>query len=1045
MKPKTLFHLFVLLLAVATLPAFGQTVFFTDTFTSSTTNASSIRTGLPDASSTSYDIASTKATVPGTNGTTIVPNDFHLALAGPTSSGFLEAQAMFATNGSPVGLNLPNDYIEVAIVFTNSLGTIFDGSSAPLWVGLYYSGGARPLTTNLSQSGLTTTAGSPYATGNCAGWMGYVASINNNGTSRVYTRPSQSSGTASSDQDLVGNNFGSGAFVAVPGVVLATLSPNASVPLATSGAYTLDLRLTLTAPGVMSISNFIYSGAGTGGTLLFSQGSANISGANLLTTVFDGLAVGLASKAASPGFDPVMDISSITVSGTSSPITTPPTITSQPVPVVVAANGTAQFTISATGSDVTYQWYRNSAPISNGGDVSGATTTQLLISPAQAGDAFSGANGYYCIVTGSGGYSTNSVTNSLTLVAVTNLIWTGSSGATWDLATTPSWQTVDSIQQTFNEGDTVRFDDTSSSTFITVSGSFLTPSLMTVDSENGQTYSFSGSGNITGPGTLVYTGTGQLTLNLANSFSGGVLVSNTINPSAPYLYLQNYAGLGTGPVTLDSAGAVMEIVPTGAATTGINGDVRVLDDFNIKADGAGTYAAVFLGNLSGTSGKTLTIYPGTTGNTNRYRVYGSNIVYNANLVLDNVDSPVTEALYNGTVLAPYEGSGGVQSYNGIISGVGGIVQRGSGATYLNNNQNTYSGGTFPTAGSIAFGADSVPATGTVVSGPIGTGPLFLAPEVGSATGSGTVLAAGGARTIANPIEYPSGTNNLTLIVGGTNDLTFTGPVSLNGVDGVTSASFPSRIFQIGNTGATTFAGPISDSSSFYALNKTGTGTLYLNAASTFTGVITNSAGRLAGTGSVAGSVIVTTNAAIGGGSAASMGTFTIGGNLTFTNGNGYFRINRTGPSSDNVSVAGTIANFGAGIITVTNLGAALQVGDTFTLFNKPVTGGATLTVTGGDMAWSNMLDVNGTIQVSGPLTANYPTNVTFKISGHTLTVGWPATHLGWILQSQTNSLSTGLTVPTNTWSDVTGTGGGTNATMTINPANPAVFLRLRHP
>jgi len=1045
MKSKILLPLFVLLLAVTSLRTVGQTVFFTDTFTSSTTNAVSIRTGSANASSTSYDIAATKNTVPGTNGTTIIPNDFHLALNGPTSSGFLEAQAMFATNGSPVGLNLPNDYIEVAIVFTNSLGTIFDSSTAPLWIGLYYSGSALPLTTNLSQSGLTTASGSPYATGNCAGWVGYAASINNNGTSRVYTRPSQASGSASSDQDLVGNNFGSGAFVAVPGVTLATLSPNASVPLANSGAYTLDLRLTLSAPGVMSISNFIYSGAGTGGTLLFSQGSTNISGANFLTSVFDGLAVGLASKATSPGFDPVMDISSITVSGISSPITAPPTITLQPVPVVVAANGTCRFTISATGSDVTYQWYRNSAPVSNGGDLSGVTTPQLLISPAQPGDAFSGVNGYYCVVSGSGGYSTNSMTNSLTLVPVTNLIWTASSGATWDLATTPSWQTADTTQQTFNEGDTVLFDDTASSKFITVAGSFLTPSLMTVDSESGQTYSFSGSGTIAGPGVLVYTGTGQLTLNMANTFSGGVLVSNLINPSAPYLYLQNYAGLGTGPVTLDSAGAIMDIVPTGSSTIGINGDVRVLDDFNIKTEGAGTYAAVFLGNLSGASGKTLTIYPGTAGNTNRYRVYGSNTVFNANLVLDNIDSPVPEALYNGTVLAPYESSGGIQAYNGIISGVGGIVQRGNGTTYLNNNQNTYSGGTFPTAGTMAFGVDSVPTTGTVVSGPIGTGPLFLAPEAGSATGSGTVQASGGARTIANPIQYPSGTNNLTLIVGGTNDITFTGPVSLNGIDGVTSASFPSRIFQIANTGATIFAGPISDSSSFYALTKTGTGTLYLNAANTFTGVITNSAGRLAGTGSVAGSVVVTTNASIGGGSATSMGTFTIGGNLSLTNGNGYFRINRSGLVSDNVSVAGTIANSGTGTITVTNLGAALQIGDAFTLFNKPVTGGSTLAVTGGGMAWTNMLAINGTIQVLSELTANYPTNVTFDVNGTTLTIGWPSTHLGWILQAQTNTMSVGLTTPTNTWTDVSGTGSGTNATITINHSNPTVFFRLRHP
>ena len=44
-----------------------------------------------------------------------------------------------------------------------------------------------------------------------------------------------------------------------------------------------------------------------------------------------------------------------------------------------------------------------------------------------------------------------------------------------------------------------------------------------------------------------------------------------------------------------------------------------------------------------------------------------------NLYLDGAGT--SEAAYYGTTLAPYQGSGGVQIYNGVISGPGGIIQR----------------------------------------------------------------------------------------------------------------------------------------------------------------------------------------------------------------------------------------------------------------------------------------------------------------------------------------------------------------------------------
>jgi hypothetical protein len=75
-------------------------------------------------------------------------------------------------------------------------------------------------------------------------------------------------------------------------------------------------------------------------------------------------------------------------------------------------------------------------------------------------------------------------------------------------------------------------------------------------------------------------------------------------------------------------------------------------------------------------------------------------------------------------------------------------------------------------------------------------------------------------------------------------------------------------------------------------------------------------------------------------------------------------------------------------------------------------------------------------------TANNPTNITFSVSSGTLHLTWPADHLGWILQSQTNNLNAGLGA---NWFDVAGSAAGTSENISINPALPTVFYRLRHP
>jgi 4-phytase/acid phosphatase len=75
--------------------------------------------------------------------------------------------------------------------------------------------------------------------------------------------------------------------------------------------------------------------------------------------------------------------------------------------------------------------------------------------------------------------------------------------------------------------------------------------------------------------------------------------------------------------------------------------------------------------------------------------------------------------------------------------------------------------------------------------------------------------------------------------------------------------------------------------------------------------------------------------------------------------------------------------------------------------------------------------------VQDPYTTDNPTNITASVSSNTLTIAWPADHIGWILQAQTNGLSTGQ------WFDLPGTDGVNAVVTTMDPANAAVFYRLR--
>ena len=1057
--------LLALLMAAVSLAGRAD-VFFTDNFNNgSTTNLLSVPGGTTNNSFTSYDFASTKNTVPSC---TLTPGDLKLTLGGATTSGFMEAQAIFATN--PVTLNALNDYVDIQVVFTNTTGTLLSaGNTSYLWLGLYFSGGNLPVSGGLlANAGLGTASGSPYAFGNCADWMGFFSRMCENGDNwSLITRPAQNAGaTSSANQDLVGDNAGSGTFNNPGGTSLVTSNaPNFT--LTTGGVYTMQFRVTLSslgsdgqaADGVLTLSNALYNGAGEGGTTVFGVSTTNAYGASLLTETFDGLCVGIRSAGTST--TPLMDVSSILITGISTPNTNPPIFTQMPATVTVATNGSCAFFVTAVGPGVTYQWHRNGTNLIDGDNISGSKSDQLTISPAGPADVLSGPNGYYVTATATGvgnNLTTNSVTNYLALVPVTNLVWSGA-GTVWNLNSNTYWFDPNNNPAGFNFGDPVIFNDVGFNNSgglptVTLNGNYLAAASVTVT--GGSPYSFQGTGNFAGPGNLVYNGSGNLTINNANTYTGGTTISN----SAADLLLNNINGLGTGPLTL--AEGTLEIVPSGSASSGIIGNVNVNGDSTIIYDGTGPNGVVFFGDWSGVSGKTLTIGCGNSTNTlpTRLHLAGNNTMFDANLYLSN----------NLIVFAAY---GSTDVLNGVVSGPAQLMQKGG--ILLLNGPNTYTGGTIPATGAIGLGIDTTGPAGAPTSGPLGTAPLLLTTDPASSgnTGSGQVFASGGPHTIGNAIQNWSGGTNLTFIIGGSQNLTFTGPMSLNGNDNLYSSSITARTIQVTNQALTTFSGVISDMtngvSAGYGLIKTGNGILALNATETYTGPTTVSNGTLfvngslaaasavnvngtnallGGVGTIGGSVIVTNAAGITAGS-NTIGTLTISGSLTLSaSSTNIVKVNKAAGSAHDLVTVGGAITYG-GTLYATNLAGTITTSDTFQVFNA--TGAKNLnfaSVTGSPgpgLGWTfnPATGTLGVTVVASPLSAlRFTSNPV--ISGNALSISATNTGAGSVYLLTTTNLTTPLSAWTPVWTNVLAGSSSftTNIAGIVNPTLKNQFYML---
>ena len=732
-----------------------------------------------------------------------------------------------------------------------------------------------------------------------------------------------------------------------------------------------------------------------------------------------------------------------------------PNITTQPSSITVATNGYATFSVTATGNGLNYQWYKNGTGLSNGGNVSGAQTNMLVISPATTADAATAANGYYVIITNSCGLAaTSTPIAALTLAAPANLVWQGGNPNTnWDLATTANWTNSAGSAVVFNEGDNVTFDDSSTNQVVTLVGA-LAPS--SINETASKSYFMNGSGYIAGPVSLLMNGSGTLSISNANSYTGGTIISS----GRVIVDDSGQRALGIGTVTL--AGGTLEMgLKSGSTTVGLS-NINVTANSTLQIDGTSSYAFVILNALTGSSGATLTIYDkwDTSATADRIRLYGF-FTNNAPIEITTVGNEVQ--------LAPYNGTNGVQVYNGLITGTGGqFVPRGNGSVIFNNAANTFNdsgvdnNGNGPSGYSVLLSSGNV-GVGTDAanwpnSSPLGTGMVGI--TVGSEGGESHLFASGGAHTIANTITYTSATNTETLTLSGSNSLTLAGSFILSSTDNTGPTN---RTINVQNTTTpSTISGVISDNSLGFGIIQIGAGTLVLSAINTYSGpttisngtllvngqigtnTVTVAGGTLGGSGAVLGPVTVSSGGTLAPGTSA-IGTLAMNGGLTL-NGNLLFKVKKlVSPSNDVASVSGALTNGGTGTLTVTNLGPALVVGDRFKLFNKPLTNGAALTVTGAGVVWANNLQVDGSISVfSATLPKPVITTTTTILNGAYLVFSGTNGTVGatYYVLSSTNvaaPLSAWTYISTNTFI----TGGAFSVTNAIVPGVPERFYILR--
>ena len=563
---------------------------------------------------------------------------------------------------------------------------------------------------------------------------------------------------------------------------------------------------------------------------------------------------------------------------------------------------------------------------------------------------------------------------------------------TWDVAGPTDTWTPTTGNANWNNGVTdIEWTDGNGAQFTNAMGEAITitgtvsPASVAVGANNGS-WSFIGSGAIGGSSTLTKSGTGTLTITIANSYSGGTTINGGI------LSISNSAALGntTGTITAD-----------GAASLQLQGDIKVAGKTITltTANAGGT-----LENLVGNNEWAGTVNMNVNKSSN-VKVTAGTLTLSGTVALTGGGASAslvnngTGLLISGTLTGV--GMGFTASGTGLITisgtntfgdgahglGVGGsstvqisdsttyaagdqtITHNGLGAGLVTFSANTGSGSILQlrangqndataqrltyTNDVTVYGASGVNGTinvdrqgGTGVGKILVLGNLTTGPNSGTLNVSGsngynlavrTVIITGGSKSaVVNPTTANliiasvtnTGTTLSTLILNGTS--------ASNSVTGtIGNGSAPTAVTK-GSAAGNTSTWALNGKSSYSGPTAVNYGTLLVNGDQTqATGAVTvASSATLGGTGIVGGATSVSSGGKLSPGNTAGKLTFNAG--LTLAGGVGSAGATAIFEAGDLVAVTGALNLASGWNLTVT--GTGFRNGGSVTLFSYTTAG-----------------------------------------------------------------------------------------------------------
>lgn len=569
--------------------------------------------------------------------------------------------------------------------------------------------------------------------------------------------------------------------------------------------------------------------------------------------------------------------------------------------------------------------------------------------------------------------------------ASSNVKWAGgNNGNAWDLANSTNW-TVAGSPGIFVAGDSVTFDaagaanpNVNLTTSLPVAG-------VTVDSAND--YQFSGGGSISGAGGVTKTGTGTLTLSTTNDYTGPTVVNG-----------------GTLAVdNLNDGGTASSIGAAGTAATNL-----VLNGGTLSLVGAqtNTNRSVTLGMAGGTlsipsATSSLQISGALTGTGSLVKTGDGTLILAApnNFTGGTFIRGGRVFLGSDAVNVAGLGSGLVTLDGGTLSMTNSVEGSSPNSTWPVNVPSGSSGrlnadGRSTLSGALTGGGDftfHTPFIRTELTGNWSafTGRIFVISD-----------ADGGDFRIRNVAGYPSAALDLGAgVYAYYNQTSGNLTIPIGALSGVSSSVLMGGLSSGGTitwlTGArnqdTTFAGVIANNTGPSALTKTGTGTLTLTGANTYTGPTNVSGGRLRINGSSTGTSYTVQNGGTLG------GTGSITGNVNVQNGGA---LEHGGLGVAPLAISGNLT-FAAGAVVRPVAGVTLQTGVyTLLTYSGTLTGTPSFTweaPSGSTLVATFDTSVQGSITMTLDSAPRLPGLVTWtgsnSFSWDTVTANWTASGL----------------------------------------------------